>query len=316
MNSTAITPRVVEPMNPTAPMDSVGIAPRVIDYPETDGQPMAETPEHRDVMIDAIQVLRRHFAHRPDVYVSGNMMMYYEEGEPRRSVSPDVFVAVGVEDKDRRTYLLWREAKGPDFVLEVTSRARAGTTRDQAGVVRADGGVGVRSLRPAGEYLEPPLQGFRLVGGEYIEWKRCECRGSARALRSEVLGLSLHVRARDRALRLYDSVSGEDLLTFDEEAAAREEAEACAAHEAAAREEAEACAAHEAAAREEAEARAAHEVAVREEAEARAEREAVVREEAEARAERVEAENAELRAWIREFERLSRTRQSPSSPPS
>ena len=70
MNSTAVAPRVIDPMNPTAPMDSVGIAPRVIDYPETDGQPMAEIPEHRDAMMDAIQVLRKHFAHRPDVYVS------------------------------------------------------------------------------------------------------------------------------------------------------------------------------------------------------------------------------------------------------
>ena len=117
MHSVGIAPRVLDPMHSTA------VAPRVIDYPETDGQPMAETPAHRDVMMDAIQVLRRHFAHRPNVYVSGNMMMYYEEGEPRRCVSPDVFVAVGVEDKDRRTYLLWREAKGPDFVLEVTSRS-------------------------------------------------------------------------------------------------------------------------------------------------------------------------------------------------
>ena len=303
MNSTAITPRVVEPMNPTAPMDSVGIASRVIDYPETDGQPMAETPTHRDAMMDAIQVLRKHFAHRPDVYVSGNMMMYYEEGEPRRSVSPDVFVAMGVEDRERRTYLLWREAKGPDFVLEVTSRStRRNDQRTKRALYERMGVSEYVLYDPLGEYLDPPLQGFRLVGGEYIEWEEMRMPWGARALRSEVLGLSLHVRARDRALRLYDSVSGEDLLTFDEEAAAREEAEACAAHEAAAREEAEAC--------------AAHEVAVREEAEARAEREAVVREEAEARAERVEAENAELRAWIREFERLSRTRQSPSSPPS
>ena len=289
MNSTAITPRVVEPMNPTAPMDSVGIAPRVIDYPETDGQPMAETPTHRDAMIDAIQVLRKHFAHRPDVYVSGNMMMYYEEGEPRRCVSPDVFVAMGVEDKDRRTYLLWREAKGPDFVLEVTSKStRRNDLRTKRALYERLGVAEYVLYDPLGEYLEPPLQGFRLVGGEYIEWEEMRLPWGARALRSEVLGLSLRVRARDRALRLYDSVSGEDLLTFDEEAAAREEAEA----------------------------RAAHEVAARDEAEARAAREAVVREEAEARAERVEAENAELRAWIREFERLSRTRQSPSSPPS
>ena len=303
MNSTAITPRVVDSMNPTAPMDSAGIAPRVIDYPETDGQPMAETPTHRDAMTDAIQVLRKHFAHRPDVYVSGNMMMYYKEGEPRHSVSPDVFVAMGVEDKDRRTYLLWREAKGPDFVLEVTSRStRRNDQRTKRALYERMGVAEYVLYDPLGEYLEPPLQGFRLVGGRYVEWEGTRLPWGEPALRSEVLGLSLHVRARDRALRLHDPVSGEDLFTFGEEAAARGEAEARAAHEAAARGEAEIRAEREAVARRE-------EAVARAEAEARAEREAAARY-------AIEAENAELRACIRELEHFSRTRKSPPSPPS
>ena len=357
MHSVGIAPRVINPMHSTA------VAPRVIDYPETDGQPMAETPAHRDAMMDAIQVLRRHFAGRPDVYVSGNMMMYYEEGEPRRCVSPDVFVAVGVEDKDRRTYLLWREAKGPDFVLEVTSKSTRRNDQVTKRALYEWMGVSEYVLYdPLGEYLNPPLRGFRLVGGEYVEWERTRLPGGVRALHSEVLGLSLHVRARDRALRLYDPAAGKDLLTPVEAAAAREEAEARAEREAAARGEAEARVEREAAARGEAEvraeradARAEREAAVRGEAEvraeradARAEREAAVRGEAEIRAERadaraereaavrgeaevraehadaraereatarreeavarqaVEAENTELWARIREFERFSR----------
>ena len=371
MHSIAITPRVIDPMHSTA------AAPRVIDYPETDGQPMAETPTHRDAMMDAIQVLQRHFAHRPDVYVSGNMMMYYEEGEPRRCVSPDVFVAVGVEDKDRRTYLLWREAKGPDFVLEVTSKSTRRNDQVTKRALYEWMGVSEYVLYdPLGEYLDPPLQGYRLVGGRYVGWEGTRVPGGVRALHSEVLGLSLHVRARDRALRLHDPVSGEDLLTPVEAAAARgeaearaERAEARAEREAAARGEADARAEREAAVRGEAEvraeradaraereaavrgeaevraeradARAEREAAVRGEAEvraeradARAEREAAVRGEAEVRAERadtraereaaarreeavarqaVEAENTELWARIREFERFSRARQSPPS---
>ena len=293
MHSVGIAPRVIDPMHSTA------VAPRVIDYPETDGQPMAETPEHRDVMIDAIQVLQRHFAHRPDVYVSGNMMMYYEEGEPRRCVSPDVFVAVGVEDKDRRTYLLWREAKGPDFVLEVTSRSTRRNDQVTKRALYEWMGVSEYVLYdPLGEYLDPPLQGYRLVGGRYVEWEGTRVPGGVRALHSDVLGLSLHVRARDRALRLYDPVSGEDLLTPVEAAAAREEAEARAEREAAARGEAEARAEREAAARGEAEARAEREAAARGEAEVRAECEAAARGEAEVHAEREAAARgeAEVRA--------------------
>ena len=69
-------------------MNHTAAAPRIVEYPSSDGQPMAETPVHRDAMIDAIRVLARHFARRPDVYVSGNMLMYYEEGNPRKSLAP------------------------------------------------------------------------------------------------------------------------------------------------------------------------------------------------------------------------------------
>ena len=274
-------------------MNYTAVAPRVIDYPDTDGQPMAETPVHRDVMIDAIQVLQRHFAHRPDVYVSGNMMMYYEEGEPRRCVSPDVFVAVGVEDKDRDTYLLWREPKGPDFVLEVTSKStRRNDQVTKRALYESLGMAEYFLYDPRAEYLNPPLQGFGLVGGRYVELEGTRLPGGVRAVHSEVLGLSLHVRVRDRALRLHDPASGEDLLTPVEAATARGEAEV----------------------------RAEREAAARREAEVRAEREAVTRREAEARAEReavarwaVEAENAKLRDRLRELEHSPQAPEPPQS---
>ena len=83
-------------------------APTVV-YPESDGKPMAETEYHRDIMIDFIQMLKHYFRNVNDVHVSGNLLMYYEEGNPRKSVSPDVFVAFGVSKKRRRTYKIWEE---------------------------------------------------------------------------------------------------------------------------------------------------------------------------------------------------------------
>ena len=64
-------------------------------YPEADGQPMAETDVHRDLMIDLIAMLREYFRDDPHVYISGNLFLYYEEGNPRRVVAPDVFVVKG-----------------------------------------------------------------------------------------------------------------------------------------------------------------------------------------------------------------------------
>ena len=58
---------------------------------------------------------------RSDVYVSADLLIYYEEGNPRVSVAPDTFVVFGVEDHKRMNYKVWEEGKGPDFVLEVAS---------------------------------------------------------------------------------------------------------------------------------------------------------------------------------------------------
>ena len=67
--------------------EKIRAAPTLV-YPESDGEPVAETPKHQQVMIDCMNVLRSHFRGIPDVYIAGNMFLYYEEGNPRKSVSP------------------------------------------------------------------------------------------------------------------------------------------------------------------------------------------------------------------------------------
>ncbi len=94
-----------------------------VDYPTSDGKPMAETLLHMQEMIDTIQVLDDYFADQPNVYVCGNLLLYYEEGNPRKSISPDVLVAFDVPKKpEREYYLVWKEGKAPDFVVEITSK--------------------------------------------------------------------------------------------------------------------------------------------------------------------------------------------------
>ena len=100
-------------------------------YPESDDEPMGETPIHRQQMADVIEMLGDRFAADDDVYISGNMMMYYVEGNPRKTVSPDVFLTRGIPKlPERRVYLTWVEGKGPDFVVEMHSR---GTWRADVG---------------------------------------------------------------------------------------------------------------------------------------------------------------------------------------
>src|SRR5947208_6516042 len=96
------------------------LAPRRVNYPESDGKPLGETDVHIRAMIDAFFKLDVHFLERSDVYVASDNLLYFEEGNPRRFVSPDVYVVVGARKGLRRVYLLWEERLPPTFVLEVS----------------------------------------------------------------------------------------------------------------------------------------------------------------------------------------------------
>ncbi len=184
---------------------------RHIDYPESDGEPMAETDKHRQLMIDLIESLKTHFAADPQVYVSGNLMCYYVEGDDKQSVSPDVFVVRGAAKHERRIYKFWEEPV-PNVVLEISSRK---TRKDDLGAKKdLYAWLGVREyfvFDP--EYkLRPPLRAFRRRGEELVEEVVLKNR-----VVSHELGLELVNTGQ--TLRLWNSQTGEYLRTPVEEAA-------------------------------------------------------------------------------------------------
>jgi Uma2 family endonuclease len=190
-------------------------------YPTSDGRPMAETDRHRELMEDLIRTLEAFYATQPLVYVSGNLLIFYEQGNRRRHISPDVFVVKGVAKHERLNYLVWEERKGPDVVIELTSSS---TRRED---VQTKHRLYRDTLRVKeyflfdifSDYLDPPLQGYRLRGGDYHSIRPVRVR-----LPSRVLGLHLERAGKD--LRLYNPASGQWLPTEDERTA---EAEARAA---------------------------------------------------------------------------------------
>jgi Uma2 family endonuclease len=95
----------------------------IVDYPDTDGLPMAESDFQHKPLTYAVEALDIYFQDRPDVYVSGNLFLYYREGDPRAVVAPEVFVVFGEEKGDRPSYKLWVEPKAPDLVLEIASKS-------------------------------------------------------------------------------------------------------------------------------------------------------------------------------------------------
>lgn len=188
-----------------------------LDYPTSDGKPMAETERHRDEMMELIWTLQRHLADDPMVCVSGNLLLFYEEGNRRKHVSPDVFVARGVPRRERLNYLVWREGKGPDFVIELTSKStRAEDRKTKLALYRDVLRVSEYILfDPLAEYLKPPLQGYRLVNGEYLPIDPVDGR-----VPSAVLGL--HLERDGHSLRLLDPATGRRLPTPRERADAAE----------------------------------------------------------------------------------------------
>jgi Uma2 family endonuclease len=203
-------------------------------YPESDGQPMAETDLHREVMTDLINGLKRRYAEAPDVYVSGNLFVYDVQGNPRSSFSPDVFVAKGVPNELRRIYKIWKEGEVPCFIIEVTSaKTRNEDTGSKKTRYERLGCEEYVLFDPEGDYLHPRLQGYCLERGHYQPLP-ANPDGS---LFSRTTGLILRVEGIK--LRLVDAATGEELLWDEEYAPRLKEAEERAAREAEARRAAE-----------------------------------------------------------------------------
>lgn len=255
-----------------------------IHYPETDGKPMAESDLHRDIMLYLIRLLQRFFAGQP-VYVSGNLLVYYEKGNRYKSVAPDCFVVRDIEPHLRKTYKIWEEGKAPEVVFEVTSHSTQDDDLGKKMGLYAQLGVQEYYLYdPTAEYLQPSLRAFVLQGGGYVPMSpvREEVELGELALLpdpaeppefiSPLLGLRLTLDEANR-LQFYE-MNGQRLLS-DEEARQAAEAAAQSAAQQAAQETL----------RAEQEARRATQEALRAEHEAQ-------------RAAQAEAENALLRAEL------------------
>jgi Uma2 family endonuclease len=213
----------------------------LVEYPDSDGEPTTESDPTRDYLIYAVEALDIYFSSRRQVYVSGNLFLYYREGDPKAVVSPDVFVVFGVSKRKRRSYKLWEEDyKVPSFILEVTSLTTKAKDENEKPKLYASLGVQEYfQYDPTADYLNPQLKGSRLVDGNYQAIAGTTLPDGIYSIHSEALGLDLRlqtpnplflslVSSRNRQpkeLRFYDPQTGEKLLSHRESEEARQEAE-------------------------------------------------------------------------------------------
>ncbi len=179
-------------------------------YPESDGKPMAESDTHRELMVNLIGALKFHFRDEPEWYVTGNLLIYYEKGNPKKCIAPDVFIVRGVKKANRRVFLLWEEGQPPAVVFELSSRA---TWRDDLQTkwqLYAELGVQEYFIfDPEYDYLSEPLIAYRLEEARYVE-----IAVHAGRVRSEVL--ELEIVDTGKTLRLFNPKTNRFLPTPDE----------------------------------------------------------------------------------------------------
>lgn len=194
-----------------------------IYYPESDGQPMAETLLHQRWLIRVLGLFQRRYRDQPQVFVGGNLMVYFTEGNPNDCFSPDLIVLLESNPQSRRVLKLWEEPQAPNLVLEITSRSSR--LKDEVTNIERYARLGIAEyilFDPESEYLTPPLQAYRLNDhGRYLPIT-LDRQGR---LVSEQTQIAFSLNDAHELL-LHDVATGALLLTDAEEAEQRaEEAE-------------------------------------------------------------------------------------------
>ncbi|MBE9029354.1 Uma2 family endonuclease [filamentous cyanobacterium LEGE 11480] len=93
-----------------------------IDYPDSDGQPMADNTRQFAWIVKLKEGLESLFQADPQVFVAGDLLWYPVEGDNRTRRAPDAMVVFGRPKGDRGSYRQWEEDNiAPQVVFEILS---------------------------------------------------------------------------------------------------------------------------------------------------------------------------------------------------
>lgn len=166
-------------------------------------EPPLESDLHRDQIDLLIRLIRWAFRDRSDLYVAGNLTVYYSPNQKKSEFfrGPDVFLVLGTENRTRRSWTVWHEnGKYPNLIVELLSDSTAEVDRGEKKEL-------YQTVWRVPEYFwfDPvtlELQGFQLLRGQY-EAIQSHAQGW---LWSNEIGLYLGIH--DQKLRLFTSSGG------------------------------------------------------------------------------------------------------------
>jgi Uma2 family endonuclease len=96
--------------------------PSAIEYPETDGLPMAENTKQFEWIVTIKCGLEETYRHRKKVFVAGDLFWYPVEGNNKIRIAPDTMAVFGRPKGHRRSYLQWLEGGiAPQVTFEILS---------------------------------------------------------------------------------------------------------------------------------------------------------------------------------------------------
>ncbi|CAN5585434.1 Uma2 family endonuclease [soil metagenome] len=181
-----------------------------IYYPSTVENYMPESELHFWLISHLAQVLHLFFTSQKDVHVSGDLMFYYQKGNPRKFVAPDVMVLFGVDKQPRRIYKLWEEQVVPSLIIEIAS----GSTWREDLEKKYDlyESLGVKEyyiFDPEYKYLPSPFIAFHSKNYQFVSIETEQNRVFSPVLNLELVNTG-------ETLRLFNPEAGEFLMTMEE----------------------------------------------------------------------------------------------------
>ena len=183
---------------------------REIIYPEQREDDMGETSIHAKLINQFLATLLSFLKNRKDVFLSGNMNLYYQEKNPNKWYAPDLLIAFGVENHERSSYQVWKEEVFPQIIFEVASeRTWKIDISEKLEFYSKEGAEEYYILDPEFAYLPAPMLAFHREGERLLSSTITDNR-----IFSPRLGLEI-VRT-EKGFRLFNPNTNEFLQTLEE----------------------------------------------------------------------------------------------------